>query len=135
MPIIFLFWQVFGVHLSSTASPRELAVGSVIRMRASFKGYCPGGDNSVSTSSLINDSQNAKLSTKFSKLNKDFSEMRKFQAKPLKPRCDTGLKTTNPEGFWITPKSRKVRGHQSHPPQISRGGVPGMFRHRQYSTL
>ena len=75
-----------------------------------FKGYCPGGDNSVSTSSLINDSQNAKLSTKFSTLNKDFSEMRKFQAKPLKPRCDTGLKTPNPEGFWITPKSRKVRG-------------------------
>ena len=75
-----------------------------------FKGFCPGGDNSVSTSSLINDSQNAKLSTKFSTLNKDFSEMRKFQAKPLKPRCDICLKTPNPEGFWITPKSRKVRG-------------------------
>ena len=63
-----------------------------------------------SRSSLIKASQNAKLSTKFSTLNKDFSEMRKFQAKPWKPRCDTGLKTPNPEGFWITPKSRKVRG-------------------------
>ena len=100
-----------------------------------FKGFCPGGDNSVSTSSLINDSQNAKLSTKFSTLNKDFSEMRKFQAKPLKPRCDICLKTPNPEGFWITPKSRKVRGHQSHPPQMCQGGVPPLTGYSSASTV
>ena len=80
---------------------------------ARFKGFCPGGDDSVSRSSLINASQNVKFYTKFPTLNKDFSEMRKFQAKPLKLRCDICLKTPNPEGFWITPKSRKVRGDAS----------------------
>ena len=46
-----------------------------------------------------NVSQNAKFSTKFPTLNKDFSEMRKFQQKPLKPQLNTCLKTPNPEGF------------------------------------
>ena len=45
----------------------------------------------------MNVSQNAKFSTKFPTLNNDFSEMRKFQPKPLKPRCDIGLKTPNPD--------------------------------------
>ena len=31
--------------------------------------------------------------------------MRKFEPKPLKPGVDIGLKTPNPEGFWITPKT------------------------------
>ena len=31
--------------------------------------------------------------------------MRKFQPKPLKPGVDIGLKTPNPEGFLITPKT------------------------------
>ena len=35
--------------------------------------------------------------------------MKKFQQKPLKPRRNTGLKTPNPEGFWITPKIRQDR--------------------------
>ena len=72
-----------------------------------FKGYCTGAGSSVSRSSLINASQNTKFSTKFPTLNKDFSEMRKFQPKPLKPRCDICLKTPNPEGFWVTPKTRQ----------------------------
>ena len=37
--------------------------------------------------------------------NNDFSELRKFQPKPLKPRFDIGLKTPNPEGFRITLKT------------------------------
>ena len=48
----------------------------------------------------MNASQKAEFSTKFPTLDKDFSELRKFQSKPLKPRCNTGLKTPNPEGFW-----------------------------------
>ena len=35
--------------------------------------------------------------------------MAEFQLKPLKPRGNTGLKTPNPEGFWITPKIRQDR--------------------------
>ena len=57
----------------------------------------------------MNASQKAEFSTKFPTLDKDFSELRKFQSKPLKPRCNTGLKTPNPEGFWITPRSRRDR--------------------------
>ena len=57
----------------------------------------------------MNASQKAEFSTKFPTLDKDFSELRKFQSKPLKPRCNTGLKTPNPEGFWITPRSRQDR--------------------------
>ena len=57
-------------------------------------------------------------------LNKYFSEMRKFQPKPLKPRCDIGLKTPNPEGFWITPKIRQVRSNLVSGSEIPRGGVP-----------
>ena len=34
--------------------------------------------------------------------------MRKFEPKPLKPGVDIGLKTPNPEGFWITPKTHGV---------------------------
>ena len=71
--------------------------------------------------SSSNGSQNPTFPTKFSTLSEDFSEEKKFQAKPLKPRCNTGLKTPNPEGFWITPKSRKVRGDWS---QVVRGGPP-----------
>ena len=51
----------------------------------------------------------SKLATKFSTFNKDFCEMKRFQPKPLKPRGNTGLKTPNPEGFWITPKIRQDR--------------------------
>ena len=47
----------------------------------------------------------ATFSTKFPTLNKDFSEMRQFQPKPLKPRFDIGLKTPNPEGFGVTLKT------------------------------
>ena len=57
----------------------------------------------------MNVSQNAEFCTEFSTLNKDFCEMRKFQPKPVKPRGNTGLKTPNPEGFWITPKIRQDR--------------------------
>ena len=57
----------------------------------------------------MNVSQNGEFCTEFSTLNKDFCEMRKFQPKPLKPRGNTGLKTPNPEGFWITPKIRQER--------------------------
>ena len=57
----------------------------------------------------MNVSQNAEFSTKFPILNQDFSEMRKFQLKPLKPRCNIGLKTPNPEGFGLTPKTRRDR--------------------------
>ena len=57
----------------------------------------------------MNASQKTEFSTKFPTLDKDFSELRKFQSKPLKPRCNTGLKTPNPEGFWITPRSRRDR--------------------------
>ena len=39
--------------------------------------------------------------------------MRSFQAKLLKPRSDICLKTPNPEGFWVTPKTRQVRGNPS----------------------
>ena len=53
----------------------------------------------------MNASKNTKLSTKFSTFNKDFSQMRTFQPKPLKPQCDICLKTPNPEGFWITLKT------------------------------
>ena len=35
--------------------------------------------------------------------------MKTFQPKPLKPRGNTGLKTPNPEGFWITPKTLQDR--------------------------
>ena len=45
----------------------------------------------------MNVSQKAKFSTMFPTLSKDFSEMRKFQPKPLKPRCNI----SNPEGFFI----------------------------------
>ena len=31
--------------------------------------------------------------------------MRKFEPKHLKPGVDIGLRTPNPEGFWITPKT------------------------------
>ena len=61
----------------------------------------------------MNVSKNADFSTNFQTLNKDFSEMRKFQLKPLKPRCDICLKTPNPEGFWVTPKTRQVREDSS----------------------
>ena len=54
----------------------------------------------------MNVSQKAKFSTMFPTLNNDFSEMRKFQPKPLKPHYDICLKTPNPEGFWLTPKTR-----------------------------
>ena len=54
-------------------------------------------------------SQNVEFWTKFSKLSKDLSEMRKFQAKPLIPQLNTGLKTPNPEGFGIILKSRQDR--------------------------
>ena len=54
----------------------------------------------------MNVSQNAKFSTKFPTLNKDFSEMRKFQPKPWKSPVGNCLKTPNPEGFWITLISR-----------------------------
>ena len=37
--------------------------------------------------------------------NNDFSEMRKFQSKPLIPRCDICLKMPNPEGFGVTRKT------------------------------
>ena len=57
-------------------------------------------------------------------LNKYFSEMRKFQPKPLKPRCDIGLKTPNPEGFWITLKTQQVRFNLVSSSRISRGGPP-----------
>ena len=53
----------------------------------------------------MNASQNANFSTKFPTLNKYFSEMRKFQPKPLKPRYDICLKTPNPGGFWVAPKT------------------------------
>ena len=69
----------------------------------------------------MNVSQNADFSTNFQTLNKDFSEMRKFQLKPLKPRCDICLKTPNPEGFCVTPKTRQVRDDSS---QVARGGSP-----------
>ena len=49
----------------------------------------------------MNASQNVNFSTKFPTLSKDFSAMRKFHLKPLKPRGDIGLKTPNPEGFWF----------------------------------
>ena len=39
-----------------------------------------------------------KILNQVSTLNKDFSEMRTFQPKLLKPRCDICLKTPNPEG-------------------------------------
>ena len=45
------------------------------------------------------------LSEKIINSNKDFSELRKFQTKPLKPRFNIGLKTPNPEGFGLTPKT------------------------------
>ena len=55
----------------------------------------------------MNASKKAEFSTKFPTLDIDFAELRKFQSKPLQPRCNTGLKTPNPEGFWITPKTRQ----------------------------
>ena len=73
------------------------------------KAAAPSGGINGKRSSLTNASQNAKFSTKFPTLNKDFSEMRKFQPKPLKPRCNICLETPNPEGFWTTPKSRGDR--------------------------
>ena len=54
----------------------------------------------------MNVSQKAKFSTMFPTLSKDFSEMRKFQPKPLKPQYDIRLKSPNPEGFWLTLKTR-----------------------------
>ena len=33
--------------------------------------------------------------------------MKKFQPKPLKPQLNTCLKTPNPEGFWMTLKTRQ----------------------------
>ena len=47
----------------------------------------------------------AKFSTEFLALKKDFSELRKFQPKPFKTRLHIGLKSSNPEGFWITLKT------------------------------
>ena len=112
--MFFISKQKFGSHKHQAVTPiwaslESILTDSLSKLSLTFQigEICPGGDNSVSRSSLINDSQNAKLSTKFSTLNKDFSEMRKFQAKPLKPRCDICLKTPNPEGFWITPKTRQ----------------------------
>ena len=67
----------------------------------------------------MNASQNTDFFTKFQTLHKDFFEMRKFQLKPLKPRCDICLKTPNPEGFCVTPKTRQVRDDSS---QVARGG-------------
>ena len=69
----------------------------------------------------MNASQNAEFSTKFPTLDKDFSELRKFQSKPLNPRCNTSLKTPNPEGFLITPRSRQDRLVRL---KTSRGGYP-----------
>ena len=69
----------------------------------------------------MNVSQNAEFSTKFPILNQDFSEMRKFQAKPLIPQLNTGLKTPNPEGFGIILKSRQDRLVRV---KCSRGGYP-----------
>ena len=47
--------------------------------------------------------------------------MRKFEPKPLKPEVDIGLKTPNPEGFGITPKTLR---DISNPEQRSRGVSP-----------
>ena len=49
--------------------------------------------------------QNGKFSTEFPTLKKDFSELRKFQPKPFKTQLHIGLKSSNPEGFWITLKT------------------------------
>ena len=76
-----------------------------------------------------------KNSTEFPTLNKDFSEIRKFQPKPLNPQCDICLKTRNPEGFWVTPKTRQVRGHSSQSVPTFQGGPPGSFFNCQDRTL
>ena len=81
----------------------------------------------------MNDSQNAEFCTKFPTSTQDFFEMRKFQQKPLKPHCNTGLKTPNPEGFGITLKSRQDRLVRV---KCSRGGTPpGRFLHHHDRTL
>ena len=48
---------------------------------------------------------NWERSENFLNSNKDFSEMKKFQPKPLKTGVDICLKTPNPEGFRITLKT------------------------------
>ena len=53
--------------------------------------------------------------------NKDFSELRKFQPKPLKPQVDICLEMPNPEGFWITLKTIRDISVSLNP---CRGGPP-----------
>ena len=69
----------------------------------------------------MNVTQNIEFCTKFPSLNNDFSEMKKFQPKPLKRQGNTGLKTPNPGGFWITLKTQQDISVRVRP---VRGGVP-----------
>ena len=51
--------------------------------------------------------------------------MRKFEPKPLKPEVDIGLKTPNPEGFGITPKTlRDISILLRSGPELQGGGPP-----------
>ena len=50
--------------------------------------------------------------------------MRKFEPKPLKPGVDIGLKTSNPEGFWITPKTLRDISILLRSCPSSQGGSP-----------
>ena len=53
--------------------------------------------------------------------------MRKFEPKPLKPGVDIGLKTPNPEGFWITPKTLRDISILLRPCPSSQGGPPWLL--------
>ena len=71
----------------------------------SLKGGIPVVSLMGKGTTLSKQAKNANFSTKYPTLNTDFSEMRKNQVKPLKPQLALWLKTPNPEGFWITPKT------------------------------
>ncbi len=90
--VVVFFISVQKFYYSSTQS-----LAAVEKTTVLGKKFLPCWVKSMDTTTTF--------SAKFPTLNKDFSEMRKFQPKPLKPRCNICLKTPNPEGFWMTLKT------------------------------